>query len=149
MNLQKLTEDFKKKKKAFVAKAAKSFEKEVLALARTIEGLEEIRWQQYTPYFNDGESCVFGVSDPGFKFTNTPEGAGDYGDGFEDAWGINYHRKENGLGEHPDTAKLNKVAKLICSEDLEDILEDLYGDHVEITVNVKTGKFEVEEHDHD
>jgi hypothetical protein len=26
----------------------------------------EVRWTQYTPYFNDGDPCVFGASEPSF-----------------------------------------------------------------------------------
>jgi len=28
--------------------------------------VQAVIWTQYTPYFNDGEECVFGVNDPIF-----------------------------------------------------------------------------------
>lgn len=34
------------------------------------EWCEAVTWNQYTPYFNDGDECVFGVGDPSFKFTD-------------------------------------------------------------------------------
>lgn len=33
-------------------------------------GVEAVRWEQYTPYFNDGEACVFNVYSPTVKLTN-------------------------------------------------------------------------------
>jgi len=32
------------------------------------ESVESVRWRQYTPGFNDGEPCTFGVTDPHLKF---------------------------------------------------------------------------------
>lgn len=44
--------------------------------------LEAIRWEQYTPYFNDGDPCEFSVGEPRFKVANGDEDEGDWGDGF-------------------------------------------------------------------
>ena len=45
--------------------------------------VEAVRWTQYSPYFNDGDVCEFGVNDPHIKFVGQDEG-GDYEDGFSD-----------------------------------------------------------------
>lgn len=53
-----------------------------------VEGVESVRWEQYTPYFNDGDACEFGVHEPSVKLVGNDEG-GDYDDGFLnsfDAW---------------------------------------------------------------
>jgi hypothetical protein len=47
-----------------------------------MEGVESVRWTQYTPYFNDGEPCVFGANDCYVKLAGADEEAGDDGDGF-------------------------------------------------------------------
>lgn len=41
-----------------------------------------ITWTQYTPYFNDGDPCVFRIREPRLKFIDTPDNAGDDSDGY-------------------------------------------------------------------
>lgn len=45
--------------------------------------VEAVRWEQYTPYFNDGDVCEFGVREPRIKFVGEDAG-GDYDDGFSE-----------------------------------------------------------------
>jgi len=145
MSLEKLISTFKEQKAVFVKKASTEFLKELKKLAKDAEGLEAIRWRQYTPYFNDGEACTFSVTDASFKLAGASEDAGDYEDGFQDSWSINYDKKT----KHPATKQLEVINKLINDSAMEEILLDLYGDHVEITFNVETGKVTVEEYEHD
>lgn len=42
-----------------------------------------IRWTQYTPYFNDGDACVFSVREMFHRTEGMASDAGDYEDGFE------------------------------------------------------------------
>lgn len=65
-------------------------------------GIEAFGWRQYTPYFNDGEPCIFGVGDLWFL---TPEDADDEEDqkereedpyGWQDAHG---YSGDKGFGE--------------------------------------------------
>lgn len=95
--------------------------------------LEAIRWNQYTPYFCDGDPCEFGVNDVYIKLHGDDDG-GDYEDGFLDGYQ--------------------------CSEEVQKILLDccavhgmltsdtflaLFGDHVEVTVTadgVDTSEYE-------
>jgi hypothetical protein len=93
----------------------------------------EVRWKQYTPYFNDGDSCIFGVGDPTIKFKDTEEDGGDYGDGFEESYNS------------------DKKAVFKALQDLnvfdEDICKTIFGDHVRITINRKY--ITVEEYEHE
>lgn len=43
--------------------------------------VESVRWEQYTPYFNDGDVCEFGIGDVYIKFIGQDSG-GDRDDGF-------------------------------------------------------------------
>ncbi|MBB3752418.1 hypothetical protein FHT44_004930 [Mycolicibacterium sp. BK634] len=59
--------------------------------------VEAVRWHQYTPYFNDGEECVFSIREAYVKFFGVDEG-GDYEDGYTDGkeyppdyWDTHYH----------------------------------------------------------
>lgn len=49
--------------------------------------LKEINWVQYTPYFNDGEPCVFGKHDPQFIFVAIDAETGDDEEFEVDFWG--------------------------------------------------------------
>lgn len=45
-----------------------------------LPGVLGLAWSQYTPYFNDGDTCVFGASDPYISLEGlTPESYMDYG----------------------------------------------------------------------
>lgn len=99
-----------------------------------------IRWRQYTPYFNDGDECVFGYYDLAYKLG---EDGGDYGDGYTD---LPWDAKElpEGLTKAAlkDLRALNKALS-----NMEDTLKTTFGDHVEVTVT-KAG-VTVDEYEHD
>lgn len=46
-----------------------------------------VRWEQYTPYFNDGDACEFTAHDARVKLVGAADDAGDYEDGFVDVAG--------------------------------------------------------------
>jgi hypothetical protein len=95
------------------------------------EWIEKFKWHQYTPYFNDGEECTFSVSND------------------ESSLEI------NDLGYYDDSICDDEEKKL-AYEQLEEILQsvpeefykDLFGDHVEVTVN-RDGTIEKEEYEHE
>lgn len=149
------------------------FKAEIQKLFETIPQLEDIRWIQYTPYFQDGDPCVFGVNDPYFKvggaigaypkyekgkrvepieFEYKLEGeSGDYNDNRFNASGFkgyiensNYFRVKSDL-TLPQAEALKDFASLICNN--EDVMKLVFGDHAEVIVN-REG-FEVERYDHD
>jgi hypothetical protein len=49
-----------------------------------VEHVQSVRWHQYTPYFNDGDACVFNVHQPAVKldFVDEDEEVGDYEDNY-------------------------------------------------------------------
>lgn len=112
------------------------FEEEFQQLAKKIPDAEAIIWQQYTPYFSDGDACVFSVGHPVVRLSNTDEDA-DYWD----LDGQNLTKKQQ--------EALDDVAELISASEMEDALLDIFGDHQEITYDIETGKFEQEDYDHD
>lgn len=99
-----------------------------------------IHWRQYTPYFNDGDACVFSLH--GVHFCTVLDEVADAEDGFE-AWGDkNFHPEQI-----PDRlyGECRTLTKLL--ESMKDELEDIFGDHVKVIVT-PTG-VEVEEYEHD
>lgn len=115
--------------------------------------VEAIRWRQYTPYFNDGDVCEFGVQDVYVRTADTDPEGGDYEDGFVGAWELrgpgHYDDKYTWVSEgevHPAYAAL-KALGVISSGAFDHALIDLFGDHAEVTVT-KDG-IEVEYYEHD
>jgi len=111
--------------------------------------IKSIGWSQYTPYFNDGEECVFS--------TNFNWGLSINGERVDDikalAWEIKYHLK--GDPKYPfkpewDLELYGFVEEFKgLLESIEDsFYKDLFGDHVEVTVNAD-GTVETEHYNHD
>lgn len=111
-----------------------------------------IVWTQYTPYFNDGDTCEFGVNDATFTNAPDPENVrwGEY-DGDEEvaADGSEIFAWE-GWGEAPhglNTEMCKAFDRMIRSSEMEDVMEAMFGDHVKV-VATREG-FDVDDYDHD
>lgn len=93
--------------------------------------LESFSWRQYTPYFNDGNTCEFGaLTDSDSIEIN---GLDSYND-------KNYKKPE-------EKARFKKVSSLLKTFE-EDDLKSMFGDHQQITVK-RDGSVEVEDYEHD
>lgn len=108
-----------------------------------------VRWRQYTPYFNDGETCTFGVHEAYVKMNDEDNDSGDYGDGFDSY--SDWAHKNGRYKEFPEAAiqafkKASDAAdELVGCE--KKLFEMVFGDHVQVTA---TGEgFEIEEYEHD
>jgi len=127
-----------------------------------------VQWTQYTPYFMDGDPCIFGVNDLQVKFETVMANAfkylkdglkkmyeksddkqqameevlgeleegGDYGNGFFDEWGLAQTSLKKDFGD------LNSAVL-----GMSDALENIFGDHVQITVTAD--EITTEEYSHD
>lgn len=127
--------------------------------------LEAFRWRQYTPYFSDGDPCVFSVHDIAIKHEDLK---GEGSDGF--LWGIpavdiftvgswGYDREWTAEARAEALKNFgSQEAYLDLANDMQtisdafhklpkEIMEDMFGDHMEITVT-REG-IEVEEYSHD
>lgn len=129
-------------------------------------GVEAVRWEQYTPYFNDGEPCVFGLGEVQVRVNGAPEDAGDYEDGWITSYGTHYYvygKFEDGRSnwqdregpfalEFPDItaddlkAAINKFEEAFRNGH-EVLLAREFGDHAQVTAT-KEG-FEVEYYEHE
>jgi len=80
--------------------------------------LQTFTWQQYTPYFCDGDICEFSVHEPDIYelFSNTE------------------------LTKNDETVAykaIRKIVDTICSKGFEDLMLLMFGDHKEITITSK------------
>lgn len=131
--------------------------------------IKAVMWTQYTPFFNDGETCEFSVNEP--AFTNAEgedledvnpwgeyEGENDkiwvcethsivhlYDDGRPWLDGVRKAIKES--GQTIDIKACGLFSRMIMSVDFEPIMEAMFGNHVKV-IATKDG-FDVEEFDHD
>lgn len=118
----------------------------------------EFGWQQYTPYFNDGEPCVFGAGGVWIRTTDdsedTPRGELNINHHHRTLspyrWNDNAGRYDH-VGMTPyNTARWERckaLADAIESGAFDDVLLEAFGDHADITVE-KTA-ITVERYEHD
>lgn len=124
--------------------------------------VEAIRWQQYTPYFNDGDECVFSIQDIEVKFNaekfpmveeKDGDEAYDNNDGFVQSWQLDdfFARQEDVLMFKSVAAVEAQVQILIdLHEELTafgDQMHAAFGDHARVTVT-RAG-ITTEQYDHD
>lgn len=115
---------------------------EVLDALVGLKEVDSVRWEQYTPYFNDGDPCYFSIGEIRVKFVDTNEdedNEGDYGD---------YYLCSYELDEitFPEVERcLSALYKEIDHHEV--VIHDKFGDPAQVTYNGE--KFVVEHYDHD
>jgi hypothetical protein len=171
LELDKLIDEYNEKKrelqKLISEKGKDLHQKEFDVFFEEYPEVEKIVWTQYTPYFNDGDPCVFRVGELAFTLENDKNESEYIGEGsilrlgsyVESAalrgqsWALDYQKvyetncelvggKER-LAEISE--KESEISRMIDS--LEEWLEVIYGDHVQVTVT-KNGT-NIEEYEHD
>lgn len=143
--------------------------KDLFDSAPSVEG---VVWEQYTPYFNDGDACVFSIGEPRFLIKNNDpvvEGVTSwYGDDYDeedDDVSLSEYEASQFVNYEWDGSWPNRTRRVIPISDLKtelyehlekvetgfgavtDVLENLFGDHVRIKAT-RSG-YDVTEYDHD
>lgn len=148
MKLEKLIENYTEAKKQFTVAAQEAFKEYLKEFFDENTEIKTVKWAQYTPYFNDGDECVFRVNDVVFSNSDS-ENVSPWGDlneerdgefAFQGIWGI-----PDELEHKKDV--LEKLNDTICSKEMEDIMRVMFGDHVEVTCT-REG-ISVDEYEHD
>lgn len=116
-------------------------------------------WNQYTPYFNDGDPCVFRLDEPWFLTDADPD-PGDVEDHYEFSMDsahpslgkreYDWRNKVEQPYEGPDEARYDRVkalAKAIESGAFESVLLEAFGDHAEVCVRASGITVDTYEHD--
>lgn len=109
--------------------------------------LNSFSWNQYTPYFNDGDTCYFSVNRDYYKINVSNDTI--------DSWTLNNEKYSKDLDlvelgfDSLESLKkaYNDIDELMNIFDDSD-LEDMFDDHAEITV-YRDGRIEVDEYMHD
>lgn len=149
-------EEFNQKKaelKDILSKHGKSMLQQLFTELLSSGVIKEVRWYQYTPYFKDGDPCVFGVDLPQYKTRNNEK---EYD---EDPWscGSFMLTRPTRFDDKPNEYYDPEAAPLIEAFEkqfnkVEDLLLDVFGDHQIIRAYLTdTGEveFEAEWYEHD
>lgn len=123
---QRTIKDLEKEMKSCGGEA---FYNELKPLFEKYPEVNTINWSQYTPYFNDGDECVFSVNSSYPRINELDE--------------YDIDEKEN-----PSLSQaFAEISTLLESID-EQVYKNVFGDHVEVTIN-RDGKVEVADYEHD
>ena len=148
----KLLDEQRELQKKFQATAQALFKETTKEFFDKNANITAIVWTQYTPYFNDGDTCEFSVNEPTFTNAPDPESVrwGEYdgdeetaADGSEifawESWG----EPLEGL----NVEMCQAFGRMIQSSEMEDVMKAMFGDHVKV-VATREG-FDVDDYDHD
>lgn len=140
MSIKELKAEFENVKNKMIDTGKMAFEQEAGKIFAEHPELESFGWNQYTPYFNDGDTCTFSADE-----VNIINGNREYGD--DDWWAENV---SSGWGKDVKRGPLfkawEKASDLVASCPLF-LLEMTFGDHV--TVTVTRNGIDTEDYDHD
>lgn len=141
MSIEKLVGMKKDYEKMVETQGKQILKDEFAAYFKEFPGVRRVAWTQYTPYFNDGDECVFRVnSDAELDLGGTEEDEdAQAGEGFETVpWSLD--------DNDPKRVPFDAASKMIDSIP-KDVLKCVFGDHC--TVIASRDGFEVESYDHD
>lgn len=133
-------------KKAMVAELQTEFPKIFEELFAKSKLIDSFSWTQYTPYFNDGETCEFHV------YADYPEVNGENIDDVEwYDWKIKFPKYENEIDKTKvNVEECNIVLEFIKAIESipEEFMQGLFGDHAKVTI-FRDGSVETDVYDHD
>ena len=130
----KLKDEIEKAKKRYANELKSTLGNTIKEILSTSDKIETIGWTQYTPYFNDGDSCEFGVNE--LYYVN--------GEDVDETDWLNGSESEE---DKKEVALFERCSDLIGSI-AEDLMYEMFGDHCLVTIG-KNGSIDVEEYDHD
>lgn len=131
------------------AMAGVVFAEEAKKLFEANPKLASFSWTQYTPYFNDGETCEFGAHTDYITVTDV--------DGNEEeevsSWSVrHYSEKGTDWQGNPYTPSELELAGVAACEFLAEFEDEdflmMFGDHTRVTV-FRDGRVESDDYDHD
>lgn len=114
----------------------------------SIPGIYGARWEQYTPYFADGEPCEFSVNELSVRLTPLDDEEDERGD-YEDGWIETYFMS------HSDFEELSKehfeaLKKAVANWDklnADEVARRNFGEHAQVTATLEGFSVEFYEHD--
>lgn len=162
-----MIEEQKELKRQFQEKAQGLFNNLLKDFFELNPAINLITWTQYTPFWNDGDTCEFSVHAPYFSNATGDDiddisSYGEYDGENDDIWSENnfaYALKNRDRSYYQkavtavdaggiDVASCELLEKMIQSSEFEDVMKDMFGDHVSVQITRENG-ISVNGYDHD
>lgn len=147
--LSKLIKKFNQEKENFQEKIKVAFKEELNSLTFP-DRINSVGWTQYTPYFNDGGACEFSVYSD-YLYIN---GTNNEEEDDEDFYSETIYTQVNGKyvripnpNYDKECGDFIKNVQNAVSQIPEEMMKDMFGDHVQVSFT-RAG-FEVEDYEHD
>jgi hypothetical protein len=141
-----MLEDVSKKRAELSKQMISALQEGIAEFMKEHPSIKAIGWTQFTPYFNDGDTCTFSVGEIyGSMNENPPEDF--YDDDLDGGWfTLNTYSVKNIEGLSPsEKTELVEFAKALSKA--EDDLQAAFGDHVKVII--KQDGIDVEDYEHE
>lgn len=129
-------------------KTAEEF-KAALDVLFAVDGVKAVVWTQYTPYFNDGDPCTFGINFTGVVVDPAPSGATSYETVDDEAGNEVPVFDTYDIRNAPGAEALARLMKNMEGDldSYEDVFLKAFGDPARVIA--RPGGFTVEHYSHD
>ena len=154
--LREKQEEIKKLKEEMLEASNKIFTDLTKTIFEEHPKLESFGWSQYTPYFNDGETCTFSANTDYIYINGHPADEADwinetkitnYGTWNREKRQYEGRTEVANLDYDPELAKITDEVKDFLSNFDEDFFLSQFGDHAEITITAEGVSVDECEHD--
>jgi hypothetical protein len=153
-NISALIKEFETFKQEFQKNSRQELKKVFKEFFEKVPEIKTVQWVQYTPYFNDGDPCVFRVCDPMFSNVEASriEGYEEIEDQEEGEFCTEIWKNYSDVFPTKEVSKesfeiMNELSKILTSSVMRPILEEMFDDHVQVTATADG--FDVEDYEHD
>ena len=130
-DMNKMNEEIEAIRKAHMETLQMKFKEATRAFFDSNPTIQAVVWSQYTPYFNDGEECIFSVNTPTFVRENFDEedllDPYEY-EGDETYKSLSFWRKPDAT----DSVELNCYEFSVLIEGNDELMKNVFGDHVAV-----------------
>ena len=125
-----------------LAASKEAFNETAKSLFEKYLKLESFSWRQYTPYFNDGDECTFSAHTDSFDLV---WGGKELEDVDEYTFISTYTDEE--IKKDVELKSFTKDIQAMFENLDDDMLKEMFGDHVKITA--KKDEVQIDEYSHD
>jgi hypothetical protein len=148
MGLDELIEMKSALDKKLADEAEKTVSEEFAVLLQAHPRLQAVRWTQFTPHFNDGEPCEFGMNGVDVAVQGFQGSGSEEDDDVPGRFWIDDYTDRKTIDDDEVWASISAARALFKRlESIEEVCEAAFGDHAQITVT--RDSIEVIEYEHD
>ena len=141
--LEQFLKSFEEKQEAFRNEAKGIFKEYCKEFLQENPEIKTVVFAAYTPYFNDGEECVFSVH--GCIFTNASKSEADIYEIYQEDVPAEY---ETWYGDCGSSKKsYSEFSNMVESSIMNDVIRSMFGDHVLVAIDAEG--FEVVDYEHE